>query len=72
MKAFAQILDRARKLGAARGSPTLVMIKLDEADGGPVTLNYSEVVDLEVLLGGLVAKLESLAAGSGDGSGRSV
>jgi hypothetical protein len=48
------------------------MIKLDDADGGPVTLKYSDVVDLEVLLGGLVAKLESLSADSGDGSGRAT
>lgn len=48
------------------------MIRLDEADGGPVTLTYSDVVDLEVLLEGLVAKLESLASGSSDGSSRAT
>jgi hypothetical protein len=40
------------------------MIKLNEADGRPVTLTYSDVVDLEVLLGGLVTRLESLSLGS--------
>jgi hypothetical protein len=35
-----------------------VIAKLDEAQGGPVTLTYTDVVDLEVLLGGVVAALE--------------
>lgn len=58
LKDFARILARARALKAATGSPSLVIAKLDEARGRSVTLTYSDVVDLEVLLGGLINALE--------------
>jgi hypothetical protein len=48
------------------------MLKLDEAGGRPVTLSYSDVVDLEVLLGRLVARLERVAAPSVAGPGPGV
>ena len=60
---FAQLLARARALDAAAGSPSLVIKKLDEARGGPVTLTYSDVVDLEVLLRGIVDVLAESRGG---------
>ena len=63
MSDFRQILERAHALDAAAGSPTLVIHKLDEARGKSITLSYSDVVDLEVLLGGLVRALEERHAG---------
>ncbi|UYY59067.1 hypothetical protein [Sphingomonas sp. S2-65] len=58
MNDFAQLLARARQLDAAAGSPTLVIDKLGNANGRPVTLSYSDVVDLEGFIGGLVTALE--------------
>lgn len=59
MNDFARILSRAKALDAACGSPTLVMMKLDESAGKSVTLRYSDVIDLETLLSGLVTALET-------------
>ena len=63
MSDFPRILARARELDAAAGSPALVIRKLDHAQGKPVTLSYSDVVDLEVLLSGLVRALEECRKG---------
>ncbi|WP_447727417.1 hypothetical protein [Sphingomonas koreensis] len=63
MSDFPRILARARALDAAAGSPSLVIRKLDEARGKPVTLTYSDVVDLEVLLTGLIHALEQCHEG---------
>lgn len=58
MSGFTELLSRARELDAAAGSPTLVIDKLANARGKSVTLTYSDVVDLEVLLSGLIGALE--------------
>ena len=61
---FEEILARARALDAAAGSPTLIMLKLDEAKQKPVTLSSSDLSDLEVFMEGLLIALENCRRGS--------
>lgn len=59
---FTDLLSRAVQLDAAAGSPILVIDKLAKANGRSVTLTYSDVVDLEVLMSGLIIALEQCSS----------
>ena len=58
MDRFQHLHERMNTLGHVIYAP-LIFMKLDDADKGDVTLNYSNVTDLGDILSGLVSDLES-------------
>lgn len=58
MGRFESLRDRIKSLGHGTAAPLMLFKKLDEDKKGDVTLNYSDLVDLEGVLSRLVTVLE--------------